>query len=71
MDKNKKAAIIYYIVSVLCYICAAVWFCISNAGFGVMFLCIGSMWLCFASALMKRSRDTDNQRKDDTEQSEA
>ena len=63
MDKNKKTAIIYYIASFVCYICAIIWFCGSSSG--IMWLCIGSANLCLGSVWLIRSRDRKSQTKDE------
>ena len=65
MDKNNKTAIIDYIASFVCYICAIIWFCGSSSSSGIMWLCIGSANLCLGSAWLIRSRDRNSQTKDE------
>ena len=68
MKKQKKTAIIYYLVAFVCYICSIVSFCSDSTGLGTMWLCLGSSNLCLGSLWVNKSKaeeEQNEQKKDD------
>ena len=62
---NKTIVILYYIASILFYIVAIIKFFDSGTSSGVVWLCLGSAFLCFgASAQSKKEKQHDEDIKD-------
>lgn len=59
MDKNKIIVIIYYIVAVICDVCAIMCFCSLRPGLGALWIGIGTAIWCIGHVWLKRRRDTD------------
>lgn len=60
-EKNKKtnkiASTLYYCVSVCCYICSVINFIINNTSIGVIYLGLGSTFLCLGSVYLNKDKD--------------
>ena len=59
MDRNKIASIIIYLVAVVCFICAAIWFSRSDTGLGVAWICIGIVFMISGSIWKRRGNHKD------------
>lgn len=64
--KNSRSyiivSILHFISSLFCYIAAIINF-INNGGFGVLYLCLGSTFLCLGAVwlnIYKNKQDKDN-----------
>lgn len=65
MKGKKTAAILFFIAAVLFYIAAIIGF-FSDGDFSVVYLCLGSAFLCIGAAqLHQGDKDTDKKEDDD------
>ena len=61
MKRNRKIAIVYYILAVLFFIVAIInIFDESNIGRGLTWLCLGSIWLCLGTVYINKDDNSDS-----------
>lgn len=67
MKNKKKTAILYYLTSLLFYVVAATKFWTASGSTGVIWLCLGSTFLCLGASIQmkhKREKEKDTSNKD-------
>ncbi len=68
-DRNKICAVLYYLSAAFCYISCVLNLFFSESGkdtsMGILWLCIGSTFLCLGSANMKIWKDKQNDTPDE------
>ena len=68
MKRNKKTAIIFYIIAGIFYIIAIInIFDKTTRGMGVFWLSLGSMWLCLGTVYINKSQNKDDNSDSDDE----
>lgn len=58
---NKTTSNLYYVASVLFYIAAIIKFFNNGVSSGVVWLCLGSAFLCFGSSTRNKNKNADDE----------
>lgn len=61
--KNKYIPVLYLFLSICFYISAILHFANQNSGIGVVYLCLGSTFLCLRSVHLSTQKKDNNEKK--------